>query len=433
MNIDKHVSLNLNIRGLEASPTLAINEKAIELAKQGTEVFNMSIGQSPFPVPVPVVDALKLHADKGKYMPVKGLPELRKEVADYHRNKDLIEDVAENVLIGPGSKQLMFMLLLVYYGEIIVPSPCWVSYIPQAQIIGRNVRIVNTTFEEHWHMTPERLKELLESEQDVYRPRVLVLNYPGNPDGLTYTADELKKIAEVARKFEIILLSDEIYGQLHHKGEHVSVARFYPEGTIISSGLSKWCSAGGYRLGTFTFPDNLKWLMEAMASAASQTYTSVSGPIQYAAIRAFRGGLSIERTLWHARRIYSRVANECAQTLIDAGVRLHPPEGAFYLFPDFSPFAEGLKGKKELEGSKSMCEALLKEKQVAVIPGEAFARPPEELTARLSYCNFDGAKALAASESVGLHEDLPDDFTQKWCPKTIEATRRIVDWISEVD
>ncbi|KYK28639.1 MAG: aspartate aminotransferase [Candidatus Proteinoplasmatales archaeon SG8-5] len=433
MNIDRHVSLNLNIRGLEESPTLALNERSNELSKQGIEVYNMTIGQSPFPVPTPVVDALKHHADKGKYMPVKGLPELRKEVAEYHRNKDGVEDVAENVLIGPGSKQLMFMLLLVYYGEIIVPSPCWVSYIPQAQIIGRNVRIVNTTFEDHWNMTAERLRELLESEHDAYRPRILVLNYPGNPDGLTYTVEELKEIAEVARQYEVVLLSDEIYGQLHHKGEHISVARFYPEGTIISSGMSKWCSAGGYRLGTFTFPDDLTWLMEGMAKAASQTYTSVSGPIQYAAIRAFQGGLSIERTLWHTRRIYATVANECAQILTDAGVKLHPPEGAFYLFPDFSPFADKLRDKKGIEGSTDLCESLLKEKHVAIIPGDAFARPPTELTARISYCNFDGGKALAASENIALHEDLPDDFTEKYCIKTINGVKRIVEWLSEVD
>jgi aspartate aminotransferase len=433
MNIDKHVSLNLSIRGLEESPTLALNERCLELGRKGHEVYNMTIGQSPFPVPTPVVEALKHHADKGKYMPIKGLPELRKEVANYHRNKDGIEDIAENVLIGPGSKQLMFMLLLVYYGEIIVPSPCWVSYIPQAQIIGRTVRIVDTTFEDRWHITAQHLREMLEGEQDAYRPRILVLNYPGNPDGLTYTVEELKEIADVARQYEIVLLSDEIYGQLHHKCEHVSVARYYPEGTIISSGMSKWCSAGGYRLGTFTFPDDLTWLMEGMAKAASQTYTSVSGPIQYAAIRAFQGGLSIERTLWHTRRIYSRVGNECAKLLTDAGVRLHQPEGAFYLFPDFTPFAEELKEKKGIDGSKSMCEALLHDKHVAIIPGEAFARPPEELTARLSYCNFDGGKALAASENIALHEELPENFTERWCKKTIDGTKRIVDWLSEMD
>ncbi len=186
---------------------------------------------------------------------------------------------------------------------------------------------MHTSFEDKWHITPQRLAEFLESEHDIYRPRILVLNYPGNPDGQTYTPDQLKEIAEVARKYELILLSDEIYGQLHHKGEHISVARFYPEGTIISSGLSKWCGAGGWRLGTFTFPKDLDWLLDAMASVASETYTSVSAPIQYAAVHAFRGSVAIERYLWHARRVLSTLGKECHHILTEAGIRVHSPEG----------------------------------------------------------------------------------------------------------
>ncbi len=429
MNIEGHVSLNLSVRGLEQSPTLALSEKCTELSQNGTEVFNLGIGQSPFPVPDSIVNALKQNAHERKYLPVRGLPELRKAVADYHCQRDNTDDRAEHVLIGPGSKILMFILQLVFYGEIIVPSPCWVSYIPQAKITERNVRIIDTSFKDRWHITSERLRELCESEHDTYRPRVLVLNYPGNPDGTTYTTKELKDIADVAREYEVILLSDEIYAGLDFKGEHVSVARFYPEGTIVSSGLSKWCGAGGWRLGTFTFPEKLEWLMDAMAIVGSQTYTSVSSPIQYAAITAFRGGEEIENNQWHARRILSAVGQECARILKDADVFVHPPEGAFYLFPDFSLFAEHLE-MMGITDSKTMCERLLQEKHIATIPGVSFGRPPEELTARMAYTNFDGAKAMAASEAIPSDEDLPDDFPQRWCGKTIEATKGIVDWVT---
>ena len=234
-------------------------------------------------------------------------------------------------MVGPGSKELMFLLQLVFYGEIIVPTPCW-AYVPQAQILGKKISLLHTSLRKVAY-PPDCLRQLLEKEQDLYRPRLLVLNYPGNPDGLTYTADELKEIAKVAREYEVILLSDEIYGQLHHKAGHVSVARYYPEGTIISSGLSKWCGAGGWRLGTFTFPRNLDWLMEAMAAVASETYTSVSAPIQFAGVQAFRGSMAIERYLWNARRILSTLGQKCYRMLADAGVRVHPPEGAFYMFP----------------------------------------------------------------------------------------------------
>ena len=256
------------------------------------------------------------------------------------------------------------------------------------------------------------------------------MNYPGNPEGGSYTAHELEELAAVARRFGVILLSDEIYGQLHHQGAHVSVARFYPEGTIISSGLSKWCGAGGWRLGTFTFPPDLLWLMEAMAAVASETYTSVSSPIQYAATRAFQASIGIERYLSHVRRILSDLGQRCTQILQAAGVRVHAPVGAFYLFPDFSPFAERLAQRGVMD-SDSLCEALLRDTGVAVLPGSAFQRPREELTARIAYVGFDGARALTASEAIPLDHDLPADFIERWCGDMIEAVQRMMSWVAE--
>ena len=430
MNLRKHVSLNINVRGVEPSATLAINERCKLLESQGVRVRNLGLGQSPFPVPTPVVNALRLYASEKDYLPVKGLPALKEAVAEFHRKKDGVTASAENVIVGPGSKELMFLLQLVYYGEIIVPTPAWVSYVPQAQILGKRVRLLHTTFEEKWHITSERLARFLDSERDVYRPRILVLNYPGNPDGVTYTAEELEEIARIAREYEVILLSDEIYGQLHHRGEHVSVARYYPEGTIISSGLSKWCGAGGWRLGTFTFPPDLDWLLEAMATVASETYTSVSAPIQFAAVHAFRGGIAMERYLWHARRILSALGSEFYEIASNAGIRVHPPEGGFYLFLDFSPLAEELSRRGIRDGA-TLCERLLAEKGVATLPGSAFGRPSRELSARIAYVNFDGSKALAASETVPLHQKLPDDFTSTLCEETIGAARDLASWLKE--
>jgi len=302
--------------------------------------------------------------------------------------------------------------------------------VPQARIIGRNVHLLHTTFESRWRITADQIAEYCESENDTYRPRVLVLNYPGNPNGCTYTADELKEIARVARHYELIVLSDEIYGQLTHSGEHVSIARFYPERTVVSSGLSKWCGAGGWRLGTFTFPRDLEWLLDAMASAASETYTSVSAPIQHAAVRAFQGGLEIERYLFHARRILATLAERCCGRLQAAGIRVHRPDGAFYLFLDFTPVADQLAARG-ITDSRIMCERLLEDTGAAILPGSVFERSPEELTARLAYVDFDGAKALAASETVTLEEKLPDDFIDTWCENVIVATNLIAEWTEQ--
>ena len=418
-------SLNLNVRGLKQSATLAINEQSNALRRAGRRIYKLGLGQSPFPVPSEVVDALKHHAHEKDYLPVTGLPALREAVAEFHRQKDHVEARPEGVLVGPGSKELMFLLQLAFYGELLVPSPAWVSYVPQARIIGRTVNLIQTTFEENWRVSPRRLEEICQADPD--RPRILVLNYPGNPEGGSYTAQELEELAAVARRFGVILLSDEIYGQLHHQGAHVSVARFYPEGTIISSGLSKWCGAGGWRLGTFTFPSDLDWLLDAMAAVASETYTSVSAPIQYAAIRAFQDGIAIERYLSHVRRILSALGQHCTQILQGAGVRVHAPVGAFYLFPDFSHFAKRL-ARRGITDSVSLCENLLHDTGVAVLPGSVFQRPREELTARIAYVGFDGAKALTASEMIPLDRGLPDDFIQRWCGDMIEATQRMANW-----
>ena len=125
MQINKHVSLNLNVRGLGESATLAINERSAELKSQGRMVYRLGLGQSPFPVPAPVVESLRHHAHEKDYLPPRGLRELRGAVAEFHRNKDGVDASPTGVLIGPGSKELMFLLQLVYYGELLVPTPCW--------------------------------------------------------------------------------------------------------------------------------------------------------------------------------------------------------------------------------------------------------------------------------------------------------------------
>ena len=246
------VNLNLNVRGMKASATVAINERCNQLIAEGREVYKLGLGQSPFPVAEPVIEALRQHAGEKDYLPVRGLRALRDAVAGYHQRRDGIVRTGEDVLIGPGSKELMFLLQLVYYGDLVIPTPAWVSYAPQARIIGRRVEFIGTRRDDGWRLSPEGLEAICQTDHE--RPRIVVINYPSNPTGGTYKTDDLRALGRVAAKYRVVLLSDEIYGELHHKGQHVSIARFYPEGTIISSGLSKWCGAGGWRLGTFVFP-----------------------------------------------------------------------------------------------------------------------------------------------------------------------------------
>lgn len=418
---------------MQQSPTLEINERCRRLESEGRNIFRLGLGQSPFPVPRPVVEELRRRAHEKDYLPVKGLHELRRAVADFHRANDGVDTDGENVLIGPGSKELMFLLQLTLNGELLVPSPCWVSYVPQARIIGENIHVIDTTFRDGWKITVDKLAKLYGSA-DINNGllKLLILNYPGNPDGGTYSKKELAAIADFARERGIYVLSDEIYGRLHHENGHVSIARFYPERTIISTGISKWCGAGGWRLGTFTFPPELRWLLDAMADVASETYTSVCAPVQYAAVKAFGGGPEIDRYLLHARKILRALGRQCAQTLSDAGISVHEPKGGFYLFPDFTNLLRDTTEKHGITDSDTLCRRLLDETGVAILPGSAFERPEEELTTRIAYVNFDGARVLKASMKLGDDAELPPDFARKWCPDTIEAVERVAKWTKKL-
>ena len=423
------ISLNLNVRGTPLSATLLINEISNKLIGEGRKVYKLGLGQSPFPVPQMVVDELKVNAHQKNYLPVNGLPELRTAVADYHSRRNDIRRNSENVLIGPGSKELMFLLQFVYYGDLVIPTPSWVSYAPQAKFIGRNVEWLNTTEKNKWRIASQDLENLCKRDPD--KPRIVILNYPSNPTGSTYSVNELKDLALVAKKYRIVLLSDEIYGELNFEGKHLSIAKFYPEGTIISSGLSKWCGAGGWRLGTFTFPSSLNWLLEAMSSMASETFTSTSAPIQYAAVSAFRGGISIERYLNNARKILKSLGLSIHKKLDRVGISAPKPEGGFYLFCNFNKSASKLK-KIGITNSPQLVQRLLEDTGVALLPGSVFGRPENELTTRLAYVDFDGARALAAAETLPPYKIPDDDFLNTNCSHIIEAVDFICSWVKDL-
>lgn len=421
------IHLNLNVRGLAPSATLAINEKSAELQAQGKPVYRLGLGQSPFPVPDRVVQALRDHAHEKDYLPVGGLKKLREAVASFNLRTQKVQTNPDHVMIGPGSKELIFILQLVYYGDLVIPTPSWVSYSPQARIAGRHVYWVPTSPDNYWRMSPDQLEKICRTDPE--KPRIAILNYPSNPTGYTYPLDRLKKLARVARKYKVILVSDEIYGLLHFRNQHVSVARYYPEGTIVSSGLSKWCGAGGWRLGTFSFPESLEWLYRAMTIVASETYTSTSAPIQHAAITAFNGGKDIDHYLFQSRRILRALAHYATDRLKGINVEVPMPHGAFYLFPDLGIYRKALAGKG-IFTSVELCNTLLEETGVAMLPGYEFGRDPAELTARIALVDFNGEVALRAASQNYSNKDIDDLFVQEYAPRLSEAFSRLSEWFS---
>lgn len=415
------------VRGLESSPTVAMSERCDRLRGEGRAIFKLGLGQSPFPVPLPVVEALRANAHRREYMAVQGLWALREEVAAYHRRRIGITVSPEHVLIGPGSKELMFLLQVVFAGELLLPTPAWVSYEPQARIVGRAVRLLQTSIDDEYRLRPDDFERAL--ARDPQRPRVLILNDPSNPTGVSYDDGHLAALAEIAGRHGVILLSDEIYGDLQFAGEHHSIARHLPQATIVSGGLSKWCGAGGWRLGTFAAPPSLGWLIEAMAAVASETYTSTSAPIQLAAIRAFQGGTEIERYLDGARRILAALGGWIVAQLHRADVRVCAPQGGFYLFPDFSAHAEALAARG-ITSSEALCRHLLDETGVATLPGSVFGRPPEELTMRIAHVDFDGARALTAVAHLGADEAIDEDWLREQCGAVVTAIQRLIHWLT---
>ncbi|HEY7698696.1 MAG TPA: aminotransferase class I/II-fold pyridoxal phosphate-dependent enzyme, partial [Vicinamibacteria bacterium] len=149
------VHLNSNVQGRSGSPALRVNELTRDLLRQGREVFKLGFGESPFPVPEPVVAALRENAHQKNYLPVRGIEALRDEVAEYHRRRHGVDRSGAQVLIGPGSKELMFLLQLVYDGDLLLPLPAWVSYAPQAEILGRPVYRIPTRRENNWKLQPD--------------------------------------------------------------------------------------------------------------------------------------------------------------------------------------------------------------------------------------------------------------------------------------
>jgi aspartate aminotransferase len=419
--------LNPRVKALRPSATLAMNERSAQLARAGRTVYKLGFGQSPFPIPPTVVAALQANAFQKDYLPVKGLPALRAAVAAFHRRFHGLTASAEDVLIGPGSKELLFLAQLVYQADLILPAPSWVSYEPQARLLGHAVHWVQTQRAAGWRLTPAELEQVCQATAG--RARLLVLNYPNNPTGLSYDAAQLAALAEVARQHGLLIVADEIYGELQHAGQHVSIARFYPAGTVVSSGLSKWCGAGGWRLGTFCFPPELRWLQDAMACVASETFSAVAAPIQHAAVTAFECAEPIEQYLTQARRVLRALGRSVSRRLQNLGVNAPQPDGAFYLFADFTPHNARLHARG-LTTSAALCEELLNETGVALLPGSDFGRTTAELTARLAYVDFDGAAALTAAERVPAAEELSEAFLRAHCGQVLTALDRLGEWLS---
>jgi len=403
------------IKNLKPSSTLKINEISRELEIKGEKIFKFGFGQSPFQIPLDIVNELKNNAHQNKYLPMQGLEELRKVVAKHTSNKKDYNYNSKNVVIGPGSKELMFLLQVLFEGEIILPAPSWVSYAPQA-IIGRNkIQTIQTKRENNWFPTGAEIEQVILKDKN--KNYLLFLNSPNNPSG--QVCKNLEEISQIAKKYNLIILSDEIYSELSFEENFQSIANFCPEKTIISTGLSKWCGAGGWRLGYFIIPNTLNNLRDSINVLASETFSSVSAPIQYASITAYSKDYS--QYINNSKNILKAVGNYVYEKLKSNKVTVNKPQGGFYLMPEFS--------NKSFSTSSKMCDNLLKETGVVLLPGSDFGFDEKRMLARLSFTDFNGQEFM---KNVKSEKKIDNDLILKFAPKIVEGVHKLKKWSESI-
>lgn len=372
---------------LTTSATLSMNEAVAKRRAAGQETIHLGFGEASFPLHPLLQTALAEAAKHTGYAPVLGIPALRQAIAAYLARKRGLTFSSDQIIVAPGSKPLLYALLQVLEGDLLLPVPSWVSYAPQARLAGRQVIGVETDPDDHHRITPFALSQAVErARRDGADPRILLVNTPSNPTGSMFDKADIEAIALWARESGMTLISDEIYAELAHGWrEHVSPARSYPEGCIVTGGLSKAFSAGGWRLGYAAVPATAAGtqVMGAIRSLASEIWSCTATPVQEAALVAFSQNESIEQYVQRSARIHGYVAGRLYDTLASLGVPCPRPAGGFYLYPDFSPWRRALMEQGITSGT-GFAQYLLEEWDIATLPGSAFGETPDSLRLRLA-------------------------------------------------
>ncbi len=376
------MKLARRVANIQPSPTLAITSKAKAMKAQGIDVVGFGAGEPDFDTPDHIKAVAKKALDDGytKYTPVPGTPELKDAVIAKLKRDNGLEYKRENIIVSLGAKHSIYNVAQAFIDEgdeVIIPAPFWVSYPDITLLAGGSPVIVDTRQEHGFKMTPAQLDKAITP-----RTKLVVLNSPSNPTGSAYTKEELKGLAEVIVNRDVTVLSDEIYEKLVYDGfQFASIASFGSEikkRTIVVNGLSKAFSMTGWRIGYIAAD---KDLVAAMNNIQSQ---STSNPVSFcdkAAVEALNGPQDFMKG-WVAefdkrRRYIVDRLNKIP------GVSCLLPQGAFYVFPNFSKvYGKKTPAGKVINGSSDLAAYLLEEHKTAVVPGVAFGA---DACQRLSY------------------------------------------------
>jgi aspartate aminotransferase len=361
---------------MQPSLTLAVSAKAAKLKAQGVDVIAFGVGEPDFDTPDNIKQAAiaALAKGVGKYTPVSGTGELRAAVAAELNAAHGTRHAAENVIVSVGAKHSLFNLFMAMLDdgdEVIIPSPCWVSYPEIVAMAGGKPVLLPTRAEDRYAFDYEALKRLVTP-----KTRAIVLNSPCNPTGAVYGSDTLGAVGRVLSEHEsVYAITDDIYRRLVYGVAWQSVARVNPEvadRVILVDGVSKSYAMTGWRIGFCAGP---KDLVKAMDTLQGQSTTNPSAVAQAAALAALTGPQDSVATMHAEFDRRRRVMVERLRAI--PNVKLVEPEGAFYCFPDFSAYCRGA-----IKDDVALAEYLLEKGRVAVVPGTGFFAPG---CARLSY------------------------------------------------
>lgn len=346
--------------------------KFFDLAADMPHCISLGVGEPDFKTPWSVRDAgiRSLELGRTKYTANSGLKELRGEICNYLQRRFDLHYKEENILVTVGGSEAIDLTIraVVQPGdEVIIPEPCFVCYEPITQLTGGVPVHIATRAEDQFRLTADQLRAAITP-----RTKLLIFPYPNNPTGAVMSAAEMEEIAAVLRETNVLVLSDEIYSELTYGlDRHVSIASLpgMAERTIVVNGFSKSYAMTGWRLGYAAGPAPLVKVMTKIHQSCIMSAPTTS---QYAAITALR---QCDDQIEMMRDEYNRRRRYVVKALNEMGMTCFEPRGAFYVFPSIQ--ISGLT-------SSEFCEQLLREKEVAIIPGSAFGASGEGY-ARISY------------------------------------------------
>ncbi|MFQ5476417.1 MAG: pyridoxal phosphate-dependent aminotransferase [Nitrosopumilus sp.] len=395
------------------------------------EYYGLGFGQSPFHVPQPLVDGLAQSATQGHYSAAEGILELRKAVADFNKRHFGLEVDPFRIVIGPGTKDILNILVNMIRGGVIIPSPSWIGYRPQAILTDKHFHTFHLKPEDNYKIQPDDLDEFVSKMEG--GQHMLILNNPHNPTGVVYSKNELEQITEVCRKYNILVLADEIYAlDTYDMKNFTSMGLIYPEGSFVTNGLSKDRSAGGYRLGSCILPTtSTEKLQNDFKKVAATVYTNVSTPTQYAAIKAYEPNDEIDEYINITRQIHRIMGHYLSDewNKID-GIQATRPDGAFYFFADFNELKPDLK-KKGVSTSNQLGASLLScPFHLGTVTGDACMLDPDDYGARIAFVDYDGKQTFENYKQNPPKSSSDEiEFVKQNAPMMVKSTDSLRKWI----